>query len=126
MNKTYERIKEAKALGLKLSEAHFSPAQVAVCNAIRKEARMIMGMHENALCDDGDFATEVPTADTLAHELYRAIILGEFENEECYFILAEHKHARFFTKEFLDGVCQWYAEKAVEQFDDYGRKYKTY
>lgn len=126
MNKTYERIKDAKALGLKLRDAGMSPAQVGVCNAIRKEANMLIGLCENELNDNGDYAIEVPTAKTLAGILYNEIIVGEFENEECYMILAEHKHARFFTKDFLEGVCQWYAEKALERFDDWGRKYKTY
>lgn len=127
MNKIYEQIIEARKKGArKLSEYGFTAHQQEIAEAIKHETLWEVGGYENTLSDEGDYSVEVPTAETLAKIIYQRVLSGNFENIETYYLIREHKHARFLSKEFIKGVCQWYAEYALKNFDDYGRKYKTY
>ena len=127
MNKTYQQIIEARKKGArKLSDYGFTAHQQEIALAIKNETLWEIGGYENMLSDEGDYAVKVPTAETLAKIIYQRIVSGEFDNVETYFLISEHKHARFLTKEFLEGVCQWYSEYAIKTFNDYGRKYETY
>ena len=127
MNKTYQQIIEARNKGArKISDYGFTKEQQNVALVIKKETLWEVGGYENTLSDEGDYSVKVPTAETLAKIIYQRIVTGNFENVESYYMISEHKHARFLTKDFLEGVCQWYAEYAIKNFDDYGRKYETY
>lgn len=127
MNKTYEQIIEARKKGArKIRDYGFTKDQQNVALVIKNEALGQIGLCENALSDEGDYAIKVPTAETLAKIVYRIVISGRFENVESNFLMADVKHVRFLTKEFLEGVCQWYAEYALSKFDDWGCKYETY
>ena len=127
MNKTYQQIIEARKKGArKLSDYGFNAHQQEIALAIKHETLWEIGGYENMLSDEGDYAVKVPTAETLAKIIYQRIVSGDFGDVETYFMISEHKHARFLTKEFLEGVCQWYSEYAIKTFNDYGRKYETY
>ena len=126
MNKIYQQIIEARKRGARtISEYGFKGAQFDIACAVKREATYILAGFENELNDEGDYACEVPTAKTLARWVYQNFMTGQFECVEVQFLL-EPKHVRFLTKEFLEGLCQWYAEYAWKGFDDWGRKYKTY
>ena len=127
MNKTYEQIIEARKKGArKLSEYGFTAHQQEIAQVIKHETLWEIAGYENTLSDEGDYSVLVPTAETLAKIIYQRVVTGNFENIDSRFMIREHKHARFLTKEFLEGICQWYAEYAIKNFDDWGCKYETY